>query len=106
MQTFTSRVSRHIPIKLLVFASLLGLGVVDAAAQPSEVRLSIKSLPTARLAIAVKGEPTRTWSFRNTHGNIVGLAERIQNVRGIDTQGRPVLLQRDAPGEFRSTEDV
>ena len=106
MQSFTTRVSRHIPIKLLVFASLLGLGVVDGAAQPSEVRLSVKNLPVARLAIEIKGEPTRSWSFRNTHGNIVGLSERIQNVRGIDTQGRTVLLRRDAPGEFRSTDDV
>ena len=106
MQSFTSRVSRHIPIKLLVFAAFLGPGVVEGTAQPSEVRLKVKSLSAARLAIEVKGEPTGTWSFRNTYGNIVGLAERIQNVRGIDTQGQAVLLHRDAPGEFRSTENV
>lgn len=106
MLSFRSRVSLRIPIKLFVFASLLGLGVIEGAAQSTEVRLSFKNLSTARLAIHIKGEPARSWSFRNTYGNIVGLSDRIQNVRGSDAQGVTVPLVRDAPGEFRSTQDL
>lgn len=106
MQSFTHWVSHLNPIKILVLAGFFVFGAGDVGAQSTEVRLSVSGLTPARVAIAIKGEPARTWSFRNTYGNIVGLGDRIQNIRGSDGQGRAVALQRDAPGEFHSTQDV
>ena len=91
-------------LRLSLALGLLLVGVVGAQAQTTQVHLSVLSLSPAKVKIEITGAGTRSWSFPNTFGRMIGLAERIEGVEGHDSQGRDVQVRKLAPGEFRSGE--
>lgn len=108
MQVFASRVSqlKHLKRLLAVSVFLVVPAVVGVQGQTTEVRLSVVSLAPARVKVEIQVTARTDWSFGNTYGRIVGLAERVENFEGIDSVGRDVAVRKLAPGEFRSNEKL
>lgn len=67
-------------------------------AQSLKARITVASLSPARLKIEAEGPPTHTWSFRNTYGGIVGLAERVENFQVSDPGGQKVEVRKPCTG--------
>ena len=88
--------------KLIVIA-LFALGAAGVQAQTLSVRLAVVSTSPARLRIAAEfSKPTDVISFPNAYGSALGLAERIENVRGQDANSQVVAVRELAPGEFQA----
>jgi predicted metalloprotease with PDZ domain len=89
--------------KLIVIA-LFALGAAGGVqAQTLNVRLAVVSTSPARLRIAAEfPKPTDVISFPNAYGSALGLAERIENVKGQDANGQVVAVRELAPGEFQA----
>ncbi len=104
MHFLVLRVSHSRNLRLSLALGLLLVGVLRSQAQTTQVRLSVLSLSPAKVKIDVAGARSKSWSFQNTFGRIVGLAERIEDLQGRDNQGRDVQVRKLAPGEFRSGE--
>lgn len=107
MHFFATRVSRFTAVKLFlvtVFAIVPALSTVQA--QVKVVDLSVLSLTPAKVRIELAGVAATDWSFRNSYGGVVGLAERVGNFKGVDNLGREVPVRKLAPGEFRFNEKV
>jgi hypothetical protein len=98
------RVSHSRNLRLSLAVGLLLVGGVHAHSQTTQVRLSVLSLSPAKVKIDISGVSSRSWSFPNTFGRIVGLAERVEGLQGRDNQGRDVPVRKVASGEFRSGE--
>ena len=50
--------------------------------------------------------PTRSWSFRNTYANALGIAERVEDFRVFGESGQDARVKKSAVGEFRSEIDA
>lgn len=91
------------PRPFLFTAFFLALVSGAAQAEPLNLRISVVSLAPAR--VRVEGErsnETRTWSFRNIYGNLVGLGERIENLSLKDASGANVPVRKLASGEYEA----
>ncbi len=92
-----------------MLVAICGILVCAASdrAQTLRARVSIISLSPARLKI--EGEyagGAAQWSFLNTYGGIIGLADRIQNFALADAAGNEVPVRKLAPGEFKAAKVV
>lgn len=107
MPFVTYRVSLLKRLKLPLILLFLAVSVPSTIqAQESFVRISIVSLEPARIRVDLNTVGSTEWSFRNTYGSVVGLANRLQNFHGKDPLGRQVLARKLGPGEFRFSEKV
>ena len=104
MHFLVLRVFHSRNLRLSLALGLLFFWVSRAQAQTTQVHLSVLSPSAAKVKIEITGAGSRAWSFPNTFGRMIGLAERIEDVEGRDSQGRDVQLRKLAPGEFRSGE--
>jgi predicted metalloprotease with PDZ domain len=72
-------------------------------AETMTARVSVVSTAPARVRVEGERErPARAWSFRNVYANVVGLGERIENLKLMDGGGREVGVRRLAPGEYEA----
>ena len=107
MQFVTRRVSLLKRLKLLLVLVFLGLSLPSTIqADASLVRISVLSIDPARIRVELNSVGSTDWSFPNTYGSVVGLANRLENFQGKDPLGREVLARKLAPGEFRFSEKV
>ncbi|MFZ0061931.1 MAG: hypothetical protein WAL47_07820 [Pyrinomonadaceae bacterium] len=106
MQFLTIRISLLKQLKFLLVAAFLAVPAATTQAQVSSVRISVLSLSPAKVAVELEGPGYSDWSFRNTYTSVVGLADRIENFQGQESQGRNVLVRKLAPGQFRFAEKV
>jgi Peptidase family M1 domain len=107
MQFVTCRVSLLNRLKLLFVLVFLVVSVPSTIqAQASSVRISVLSLEPARVRVELNILGSTEWSFRNTYGSVVGLANRLENFHGKDAGGRQLMARKLAPGEFRFSETV
>ena len=91
MHSLTFKVSVLNLLKhLFVALFLIAAASSTLRAQVSFVRISVVSLDPARVKVELNGPGSSEWSFRNTYGAVVGLAERIENLQGRDNLGREV----------------
>jgi hypothetical protein len=60
------------------------------------VTISINSPGQIRIDVRLS-EPINSWSFRNAYAGVLGIAERIEDFRGVDA-----VVQKAAVGEYRS----
>lgn len=89
--------------KLVLLLSILAAATSLCHAKSLEARISVLSLSPAR--VQVEGEtpsPTKVWSFRNGYASLMGLAERIENLKLADADGVEVPVQKLAPGEYEA----
>jgi len=47
---------------------------------------------------------SRTWSFRNASGGVLGLSERIQKFQTVGRSGQPIDVRKITSGEYRADE--
>ncbi|MGB7922785.1 MAG: hypothetical protein WCF57_06015 [Pyrinomonadaceae bacterium] len=74
-----------------------------ASAQTMEARISVLSLSPARVKVeGTRAQGTTAWSFRNIYASVVGLGERIENLRLRDQNGADVPVRKLAPGEYEA----
>jgi hypothetical protein len=74
-----------------------------AAAQSLEARISVLSLSPARVKVeGTRAQGATAWSFRNIYASVVGLGERIENLRLKDKNGADVSARKLAPGEYEA----
>jgi predicted metalloprotease with PDZ domain len=93
--------------KLVVVALIALATATGIQAQTLNVRLAVVSTSPARLRIAAEfSKPTDVISFPNAYGSALGLAERIENVRGQDANGQVVAVRKLAPGEFQAAAEA
>ncbi len=83
---------------------LLLIGHLSAAhAQTSEARITVLSTSPARVKVEGKrADATTVWSFRNVYASIIGLGERIENLKLTDASGANVSVRKLAPGEYEA----
>jgi M61 glycyl aminopeptidase len=59
--------------------------------------------PWAKLSIEGNYQSgASTWSFLNVRGGLIGLGDRIESFKLMDSGGREIQAQKIAPGEFES----
>ena len=75
---------------------------VGAAKQTVHGRVKITlGAPSEINVEAELSTPVRSWSFRNAYAGVLGIAERIENFRAVDT-----VVGKAAAGEFRSDREA
>jgi hypothetical protein len=84
-------------MRLFIFLLILFCGRVVAA--QSRVTISVND-PSQIKVDAELSTPSRSWSFRNAHAGVLGIAERIEDFRAAD-----VGVRKAAVGEYRSERD-
>src|SRR5215207_11197544 len=78
---------RATPTMILV-AVLVSLACVDVRASvPSRVTISVEVSGALRVE-AELSIPQRSWSFRNAYAGVLGIAERVEDVRGVQDSGQ------------------
>ncbi len=96
--------------QLRVLVSIVGLlmtaGVCRGQGQPLNVVIEVVTVSPARLSIEIESTPSSRWSFRNVYGDIINLADRIENFKAIGSQGEELSVRKLAPGEFQSSRNV
>lgn len=74
-------------------------------AQTLQVRITVTSVVPAVIRIELEfPTPRNALSFRNTYGGVLGLGERIEMPEAIQANGRSIVVQKLAPGEFQAAE--
>lgn len=72
-------------------------------AQSVDARITIVSLSPARVRVeGVRAPSTPRWSFRNAYAGVIGIGERIENLRLADAAGANVPVRKLAPGEYEA----
>ena len=89
-----------VKVAAVLLALLPGLSA-KASAQQLEVTIKV-SPELGRVAIEGRGPSRTKWSFIDSYGSILGLANRIENFQLFNEAGGPVQLRRLAPGQFES----
>lgn len=76
---------------------------IQAKGQSLKAEITVIEAAPAKVRVSIEfpGD-TDELSFRNTYAGIIGLAQRIENVKAESTDDSPVKVERRAPGEFRS----
>ena len=106
MRLFIDRVSILKQSKLVLIATfLVVIAAFTVPAQSTFVKISLVAAQPGRVSVEIGALGAAEWSFRNSSGSIVGLAERIQNFHGAQ-HGREVPVKVLAPGQFRFSEPV
>ncbi|HKQ51102.1 MAG TPA: hypothetical protein VJT74_01945 [Pyrinomonadaceae bacterium] len=85
--------------------TLAALCLFPCAIRAETLAARIQVVSTTPARVRVEGErekPQRAWSFRNVYANVTGLAERIENLKLFDGEGREVNVRRLAPGEYEA----
>jgi len=88
----------------LRLALLAALCLLPGATRAETLTARVSVVSAAPARVRVEGErekPLRAWSFRNVYANVVGLGERIENLKLFDG-GREVGVRRLAPGEYEA----
>lgn len=68
-----------------------------------EARVSVLSLSPARVKVeGTRAQGTTAWSFRNIYASVIGLGERVENLRLKDQNGADVPVRKLAPGEYQA----
>jgi hypothetical protein len=87
-----------------VVAVLVCLTLVDVNAQ-NRIRVSVSSTSEITVEAALKS-PARSWSFRNAYAGVLGIAERIKDLRAFGDGEQDARVKKIATGEFRSALDA
>lgn len=91
------------------FAALLlgALMMSTVRAQSSDVQISVLSVSAPSVRIEGKRNvATRIWSFRNAYAGVLGIGERIENLRLTDASGVDVPVRKLAAGEYEASRDA
>lgn len=104
---FLTRLARFVSRRqLLLLCCTILLGALQAGAARAagvNVRIRAQSLAPARLVIEGEQETgMQTWSFRKTHGGLMGLGERITRLVLTDRNGKSVNVRKLGPGEYKA----
>ncbi len=86
----------------MLFAALC---LFPYAVRAETLTARVQVISTAPARVRVEGgreKPSRAWSFRNAYANVVGLGERIENLKLFDGGGAEVGVRRLAPGEYEA----
>lgn len=74
---------------------------INESVTAHEVKLSVALPAEVKIRIDSIGPGTQ-WSFRNAYAGVLGIAERVEQFRAFDPDGRDVGAKKIATGEFRS----
>jgi predicted metalloprotease with PDZ domain len=88
--------------RILFAAFFVALSFNEAHAETLNVRIQIVSLNPAHVKIEGERNPTRVWSFRKIYGNLIDLAERIENLSLADASGGNVAVRKLSSGEYEA----
>lgn len=78
-----------------------------ARAQTTEVKISVVSLSPPRVRVeGTRAAPTKSWSFLNVYGGVMGLGGRVENFSLTDAARAAVASRRLAPGEFEAEREA
>jgi predicted metalloprotease with PDZ domain len=85
----------------LVWVLVLFSSSAVAQAQALRAQITTTSLAPAKVRIQLElPEPSTSFSFRNSYGDVLGLAQRIADVEATDANSATVKIEKLAPGEF------
>jgi predicted metalloprotease with PDZ domain len=91
---------RRAALSLLILITCCGLSV-----RAESISCSISVLSASPPRLRVEGERTSAtdiWSFRNVYASVIGIGERIENLKLTDAQGSSVPVRKLAPGEWKA----
>jgi predicted metalloprotease with PDZ domain len=92
------------PARALLAAILL-LACHASIVRAQSIKGSVSILSISPPRVRVEGEraaASNIWSFRNTYASLMGIGERIENLKLADGQGANVAVRMLAPGEWKS----
>lgn len=105
---FTPRDPVSLLLRSLLLFSCIPLSFATAPlakAQALHARIHVISAAPARIRIEAEfPKPTEVISFRNSYAGVLGLGDRIDTLEVLRTNGESVRLEKQAPGEFQTTE--
>ncbi len=85
----------------------LVFGSAGVQAQGLQARISTTSLAPAQIHIELElTNAASRFSFLNSYGDALGLAERISDIEASDSKGSPIAVAKLAPGEFQASHPV
>jgi predicted metalloprotease with PDZ domain len=91
------------PLRRVMFAALLLLGVCAARAHGQQIKITIQVIPDSpRVVIEGERAPEKIWSFRDTYAGVVGLGNRIEQMKLFDASGKEIESRKLAPGQFEA----
>lgn len=97
------RTASYLPLTII----LLFCASLTTRADSLDIVISVASLDPPRIRVEGKRDAgARAWSFRNVYAGAMGLAERIENFKLEDSEGRVVFVRKLAPGEYSSDSDA
>jgi len=96
-----------------IFLTTLGLLLVLVTANAASTKPNGYSRVTISLLtpgeVEVRADlysPSRSWSFRNAYAGVLGIADRIYDVRATTSSGQDAQVRKLVTGEFRSDLDA
>jgi hypothetical protein len=88
-------------LKLAVLLAFVIGPSLRASAQQLDVTIAA-SPESSRVTIEGRRAPSSKWSFIDSYGSVLGLANRIENFQLFNEAGVPVQVHRLAPGQYES----
>jgi len=85
----------------VLLALWTGLFGVTNSVAAHEVKITVVSPAEVRVRIDSIG-PGSEWSFPNAYAGVLGIAERVEQFRAFDPNGKDVGARKITTGEFRS----
>ncbi len=88
---------------VLIFSAAVFINGLATNTSAQDLKVRIEVLPeSSRAIIEGQTKPRTDWSFRDSYGSVIGLANRMEKFELRDGKGNPVDLRRLAPGQFTS----
>jgi hypothetical protein len=111
LDKLTHRIRRRRVAGVIIhaFVTLAFIGIVktNVGAQVASTTVSVLSLSPPRIRIEGKRlVATRVWSFRNVYGSLLGIGERIENLKLKDLDGADIPVRKLASGEYEAARDA
>ncbi len=97
--------NEHQTLRRAALSLLFLLACHSLSVRAESVNGSVSILSSSPPRVRVEGErsvATDRWSFRNVYASVIGIGERIENVKLADAQGRNVAVRKLAPGEWKA----
>ena len=99
--------SRYLGVACLALLSLI-FSQDTAHAQALRAQISVISLAPARVKVEGRLDQgaQRAWSFLNSYAGLMGLAERIENLKLAERDGTSVPVRKLATGEYEAAKEA
>ena len=92
--------------RLLFLLFFLACAAAPSRSQSLEINLTVSpDAPRVRVE-GTRDAATKAWSFTNVYAGVMGLGERVENLKLADASGQAVAARRLAPGEYEAEREA